>query len=201
MEVHRAFLIVIVVSCFAIASYAQNAHLSSLNQTLTVSTSSTPDQALKVGVDSITIAWAYNTTLTATEPDTNNYTTVEVKLCYAPVSQTGRDDRKTDDNLDNDKTCPIYITDGPYQRSNNSFIWTIPKDTPNATYFVRVYVLNANKHEIAYGQSTDALKDTNLLQIDGVDDDEIPSAAWPVIENICFRVSTCIASYVILRLT
>lgn len=135
---------------------------------------------LKAGFDTITITWAYNTNLTV--PDTN-YTTVEAKLCYAPVSQAGRDDRKTDDNLDLDKTCPFDITDALYKRSNNTFIWTIPRDTPSATYFVRVYVINAKNHEIAYGQTTDAAKTTNLFQIDGVVSDQKVSAAWPVFRN------------------
>ncbi|KAI3759434.1 hypothetical protein L6452_07251 [Arctium lappa] len=177
MEVHPA-LILLLISCFATASYAHNVHLSALNQSLIVSTLPAPDKVLKTGVDQVTITWSYNQTLpTASD---SNYTTVEVKLCYAPVSQSGRDDRKTDDNLDNDKTCPFDITDGPYKRSNSSFIWTIPRDIPTATYFVRVYVINAKNHEIAYGQSTNAVKASSLFQIEGVADDQVQaSAAWP----------------------
>ncbi|KAI3726999.1 hypothetical protein L1987_66806 [Smallanthus sonchifolius] len=137
-------------------------------------------QVLKAGVDNLTITWAFNPNLTISD---SNYTTVEAKLCYAPVSQTGRDDRKTDDNLDFDKTCPIDITDAPYKRSNNTFTWAIPKNTTSATYFVRVYAVKANKHETAYGQTTDANKTTNLFQIDGVVSVQKDSAAWPVIGN------------------
>ncbi|KAK1433861.1 hypothetical protein QVD17_10779 [Tagetes erecta] len=179
MKVHFVVLLLLI-SCFATASYAHNVHLSTLNQSLIVSASATTGQVLKAGFDTITITWAYNTNLTV--PDTN-YTTVEAKLCYAPVSQTGRDDRKTDDNLDLDKTCPFDITEEPYKRSNNTFIWTIPRDTPSATYFVRVYVINTKKHETAYGQTTDAAKTTNLFKIDGVVNEQKASAAWSVFGN------------------
>ncbi|KAI3765898.1 hypothetical protein L2E82_15944 [Cichorium intybus] len=177
MEAHLSLLLLL--CCFAAASYAHNVHLSTLNQSLIVSTTTTPGQVLKAGVDQVTITWAYNETFPGTD---TNYTTVEAKVCYAPVSQTGRDDRKTDDNLDNDKTCPFDITDAPYKRSNNSFIWTVPRDTPTATYFVRLYVINAKNHEIAYGQSTDALKTTSLFQVDGVVSDQKVSAASPVFD-------------------
>nr|GFA88464.1 high-affinity nitrate transporter 3.1-like [Tanacetum cinerariifolium] len=166
MEVHISFVFLLLVSCFTTASYAHNVSLSTLNQSLVVSTSTTAGQVLTAGVDQITITWAYNANLTATAPDTN-YTTVEAKLCYAPVSQTGQDDRKTVDNLDRDKTCPFVITDGPYQLSDNSFVWTIPNDIPNATYFVRVYALDADDDQIGYGQSTNGLKTSNLFHIDG----------------------------------
>ncbi|KAJ9568308.1 hypothetical protein OSB04_004274 [Centaurea solstitialis] len=184
MEVHFVVVVLLLLSCFATASYAQHEHeehehehlLSSLNQSLIVSTTSTPGQVLKTGVDQVTVTWSYNQTLPSARD--SNYTTVEVKLCYAPVSQGGRDDRKTDDNLLNDKTCPLDIMDGPYERSNNSFVWTIPRDIPTATYFVRVYVIDPDEHEVAYGQSTDALKTSNLFQIDGVTDNQV-SAGWP----------------------
>ncbi|GKD53648.1 high-affinity nitrate transporter 3.1-like protein [Tanacetum coccineum] len=182
MEVHIAFAFLLLVSCFATASYAHNVSLSTLNQSLIVSTSTTAGQVLRAGVDQITITWAYNTNLTATASDTN-YTTVEAKLCYAPVSQTGQDDRKTDDNnLDLDKTCPFVITDGPYQRSDNSFVWTIPKDTPNATYFVRVYTLDADDDQIGYGQSTNGPKTSNLFLIDGTVSDQ-KGSAWSLFGN------------------
>ncbi|CAI9280455.1 unnamed protein product [Lactuca saligna] len=187
MEAHPSLLILLLLSCFATASYAEhndhtehNVHLSALNQSLIVSTSSTPGQVLKAGVDQVTITWSYNQSFPA-GTDTN-YTTVEAMLCYAPVSQTGRDDRKTDDNLDNDKTCPLVITEAPYKRSNNSFVWTIPRDTPTATYFVRVYAVY-NEHEKGYGESTDALKTTSLFQVDGIVSEEKVSGAWSMVGN------------------
>ncbi|PWA94859.1 high-affinity nitrate transporter [Artemisia annua] len=124
---------------------------------------------LRAGVDSITIMWSYNVSLESTAPDTN-YNTSKGKLCYAPVSQMGRNDRKTNDSLDFDMTCPVVIMRVPYQRENNSYTWLIPGNTTAATYFVRVYIDKANKHETAYGQSTNENKTTNLFQIDGVRD-------------------------------
>ncbi|KAI3785811.1 hypothetical protein L1987_44937 [Smallanthus sonchifolius] len=180
MEVHPAVVGLLLLSCFATASYAHNVHLSTLNVSLIVTASATTGQVLKAGVDNLTITWAFNPNLRLSD---SNYTTVEAKLCYGPVSQTGRDDRKTDDNLDFDETCPIDITDAPYKRSNNTYTWAIPKNTTSATYFVRVYVVKANKHETAYGQTTDANKTTNLFQIDGIVSEQKESAAWPVIGN------------------
>ncbi|XP_076901964.1 high-affinity nitrate transporter 3.1-like [Bidens hawaiensis] len=178
MELHPTSVLLLL-SCFMVASYAHNVHLSTLNQSLIVSDSATPGKVLKAGVDTLTITWAYNTNLTVSDA---NYTTIEAKLCYAPLSQTGRDDRKTDDNLDFDKTCPFDITNGTYKRAN-TFTWTIPKDTPSATYFVRVYVINAKNHEIAYGQTTNDQKTTNLFQVDGVVSEQKGSGAWSVIGN------------------
>ncbi|XP_076934225.1 high-affinity nitrate transporter 3.1-like [Bidens hawaiensis] len=179
MELHPN-AVLLLLSCFIVASYAHNVHLSTLNQSLIVSDSATPDQVLRAGVNTLTITWAYNTNLTVSEA---NYTTIEAKLCYAPVSQTGRDDRKTDDNLDFDKTCPFDITNGTYKHANNTFTWPIPKDTPSATYFVRVYVINAKNHEIAYGQTTNDQKTTNLFQVDGVVSEQKGSGGWSVVGN------------------
>ncbi|GJT08690.1 high-affinity nitrate transporter 3.1-like protein [Tanacetum coccineum] len=187
MEAHPAFLLLIFISCFATASYAHNVHLSALNKSIIVTASPTPNQVLKAGVDSIMIMWSYNLSFMATSPDTNhtNYNTSKGYLCYAPVSQMGRDDRKTDDLLDEDKTCPVEIIQMPYQRANNSYTWLIPSNTTTATYFVRVYIDKANKHEIAYGQSTNENKTTNLFQIDGVvappEPQPQPGSAWSLV--------------------
>ncbi|KAL4584878.1 hypothetical protein LXL04_009488 [Taraxacum kok-saghyz] len=175
MEAHPSLiLLLLLLSCFAASSYAHNVRFSNLNHSLIVTVSTTPGQVLRAGEDQVTITWLYNTSYTGSDA---NYTTVEAWLCYAPVSQTGRDDRKTDDSLDNDKTCPFEITDGPYRRSNNSFVWTVPRDIPTATYFVRVYALRSKDHETAYGQSTDALKTTSLFQVNGTVSNQEVSAA------------------------
>nr|GEX63906.1 high-affinity nitrate transporter 3.1-like [Tanacetum cinerariifolium] len=184
MENHPAFVVLLVISCFATSSYAHNVHLSALNKSIivtalrlhhqaktlqpanpmTTNILDSPESAqmnhlLRAGVDSITIMWSYDVSLVATAPDTN-YNTSKGKLCYAPVSQVGRDDRKTDDRLDNDKTCPVEIMRVPYQRANNSYTWLIPSNTTTATYFVRVYIDKPNKHEIAYGQRATATSTT-----------------------------------------
>ncbi|GJZ46587.1 high-affinity nitrate transporter 3.1-like protein [Tanacetum coccineum] len=178
MENHPAFVFLLVISCFATASFAHNVHLSALNKSIIVTASPASGQVLRAGVDSITIMWSYDVSLVATAPDTN-YSTSKGKLCYAPVSQVGRDDRKTDDSLHNDKTYPVEIMRVPYQRANNSYTWLIPSNTTTATYFVRVYIDKPNKHEIAYGQSTDENKTTNLFQIDGVVEPPQPQPSPP----------------------
>ncbi|GFQ07348.1 high-affinity nitrate transporter 3.1 [Phtheirospermum japonicum] len=67
---------------------------------------------------------------------------VKIKLCYAPVSQHDRAWRNTDDDLEKDKTCQHKIVVEPYKPSNNTFIWTVRKDVPSATYFIRAYAFN-----------------------------------------------------------
>lgn len=73
------------------------------------------------------------------------------------------------DNLAKDKTCQFKIVTKPYNpATNNTFTWTVEKDIPTATYFVRAYAFNAEDHEVAYGQSTDTHKTTNLFEVQAV---------------------------------
>ncbi|KAI5665101.1 hypothetical protein M9H77_24424 [Catharanthus roseus] len=88
-----------------------------------------------------------------------------VKLCYAPISQVDRVWRKTVDSLEKDKTCQFKIVAKPYSLSNNCFTWTIERDVPTTTYFVRAYAYNSADKEVAFGQSTDAHKTINLFEI------------------------------------
>ncbi|MFS7971664.1 putative high-affinity nitrate transporter [Helianthus anomalus] len=99
-------------------------------------------------------------------PD-SNYKTIKVKLCYATISRKDRKWRKTEDLL-KDKTCPHKIVAHPYAASNNSFTWTIEKDIPSATYFVRAYAFDAQDVQVAYGQTTDAHKSTNLFPVQAI---------------------------------
>ncbi|GFZ11999.1 nitrate transmembrane transporter [Actinidia rufa] len=123
-------------------------------------------EVLKAGQDQLTVTWSYNQTFPAGTDSA--YKTVKVKLCYAPVSQVDRAWRKTVDNLDKDKTCQFKVVAKPYGPSNNSFTWTVEKDIPTATYFVRAYAYNSNGDEAAFGQTTDAHKTTNLFEIQAI---------------------------------
>ncbi|XP_052176060.1 high-affinity nitrate transporter 3.1-like [Diospyros lotus] len=159
----------LVASVLLISSLAETCYgvtFSSLNRTLLLTASPTPGQVLKAGEDQITVAWSYNKTFPSGTDST--YKTVVVKLCYAPISQLDRAWRKTQDNLEKDKTCQFKITSKPYSPSNNSFTWAIEKEIPTATYFIRAYAINSRHVEAAYGQTTDAHKATNLFQVQAI---------------------------------
>ncbi|XP_065012581.1 high-affinity nitrate transporter-activating protein 2.1-like [Musa acuminata AAA Group] len=138
---------------------------SSLPQTLRVTASPSPGQVLHAGVDEITVTWALNQSLPA-GTDTG-YKKVKVTLCYAPVSQTDRGWRKTDDHLKKDKTCQFKMATRPYA-ATGTVTYTVERNIPTATYFVRAYVMDASDTEVAYGQSTDPKKTTNLFDIAGI---------------------------------
>ncbi|KAE9608542.1 hypothetical protein Lal_00020775 [Lupinus albus] len=142
---------------------------SSLKRTIDVTASSTQGQVLKAGIDKITVTWVLNKTV-ATGTD-SAYKTINLKLCYAPISQKDRAWRKTDDKLARDKTCQQDIVTRTYEASNGiaqSFQWVIQRDVPTATYFVRAYAHDSNDVEVGYGQTTDAKKSINLFEIQAI---------------------------------
>lgn len=122
---------------------------------------------LKAGESNITVTWGLNGTfVTGTDSD---YKTVTVKLCYAPISQTDRAWRKTKDLISKDKTCQFKIVTKPYMSSGmSSATWVVEKSIPTATYFVRAYAYNSAGDPVAYGQTTDTTKSSNLFQIEAV---------------------------------
>ncbi|KZV39764.1 hypothetical protein F511_08226 [Dorcoceras hygrometricum] len=120
---------------------------------------------LKAGQDSI-VKWSLNTTVA---PGTDSaYKMMVVKLCYAPVSQKDRGWRKTVDDLKKDKTCQHDIVTSQYSPSSNTYTWTVARDVPTATYFVRSYAENAELVKVAFGQTTDSNKTTNLFQVQAI---------------------------------
>ncbi|KAF3437540.1 hypothetical protein FNV43_RR20294 [Rhamnella rubrinervis] len=152
----------LILSCLVEISHGK-VLFSSLKRTLIVTASPKPGQVMKAGEDQITVNWALNETFPAgTDTD---YKTVKVKLCYAPISQVDRAWRKTEEHLNKDKTCQFKIVARPYSATNQSFDWTVKRDTPLGTYFVRAYVFNSDDVEVAYGQTTDAKKTTNLFDV------------------------------------
>ncbi|GMN41511.1 hypothetical protein TIFTF001_010731 [Ficus carica] len=157
---------------------------SSLPRTLMVTASPHQGQVLRAGEDRITVKWGLNeSSLDATEAE-NLYKNVKVSLCYAPISQVDRGWRKTEDNLKTDKTCQFTITNSPYDASqtNRSFDWTVGKDVPTATFFVRAYAYNSVGEELAFGQTTDAKKKSNLFEIQGISGRHVSLE----IASICF---------------
>lgn len=125
----------------------------------------TKHAVLKAGQDQISVKWSYNQSYPSGTDST--YKTMKVKLCYAPISQVDRSWRKTKDDLIKDKTCQFKIISEPYS-SPSGISWTIGKDIPTATYFVRAYAYNAGGVEVAYGQTTNSQKTTNLFEVKGI---------------------------------
>ncbi|KAI3777631.1 hypothetical protein L1987_47431 [Smallanthus sonchifolius] len=165
MEVPAGFLVVyLLFSCFVASSYG--VYFSSLNETIIVTATPTQGQVLKAGEDQITVTWRFNQTYRAGTDSA--YKTVKVKLCYAPISQKDRSWRKTVDLLKKDKTCPHKIVARPDTASNNSFTWSIERDIPSGVYFVRAFAFNAQDEQVAYGQTTNAHKSTNLFEIQAI---------------------------------
>ncbi|KAI5665107.1 hypothetical protein M9H77_24430 [Catharanthus roseus] len=134
-----SFIVFLLLSCFATSSQGAIS-FSSLQRTLIFTTSPSQGQ----------VTWSYNTT--CQQATDSSYQTIKVKLCYAPISQVDRVWRKTVDSLEKGKTCQFKILAKPYSPSNNCFTWTIERDIPTATYFVRAYAYNSVDKEVAFGQ-------------------------------------------------
>ncbi|CAN4088039.1 unnamed protein product [Withania somnifera] len=158
------FMATLVISCSLAACHAEIL-FSSLKRSLEVSASHRQG-VLMAGEDTVTIKWFLNNTLPAGTDST--YKSVNLKLCFAPISQKDRAWRKTEDHLKKDKTCQFKIVTMPYKSSNNNYNWTIERDIPTGTYFVRAYIWNANDEEIGYGQNTDEKKVTNLFDVQAI---------------------------------
>ncbi|CAA7037301.1 unnamed protein product [Microthlaspi erraticum] len=121
---------------------------------------------LEPGKDMVRITWKLKSS--AKVDADAAFKTVEVKLCYAPISQDDRPWRMTHNELYKDKTCPYKIVSKPYDKIPQSLNWTLDLDIPTGTYFVRAYAKDAKGHEVAYGQSTDAEKTTNLFSVEAI---------------------------------
>ncbi|XWS60352.1 hypothetical protein CRYUN_Cryun07bG0028500 [Craigia yunnanensis] len=170
-------------TCYGMISF------SSLQRTLVV-TASHRQGLLKAGEDKITVTWGLNQSFPA---GTNSaYKTIKVQLCYAPISQVDRAWRKTDDHLSKDKTCQFKIVERPYNNGNQTLEWTIERDTPTATYFVRAYAMDAKEHQVAYGQNTDAKKTTNLFDIQSITGRHVSLD----IASVCFSAFSVVSLFV-----
>lgn len=137
----------------------------------------------------MTVTWQLNQTAGA---DTSSYKTITLKLCYAPMSQKDRGWRKTVDDLSKDKTCQFKIVTRAYNPANNtvqSYQYTVAKEVPTATYFVRAYALDSDDKQVAYGQTTDKNKTTNLFQIDSISGRHVSLD----IASICFSAFSVVS--------
>ncbi|KAL2631790.1 hypothetical protein R1flu_016476 [Riccia fluitans] len=130
-----------------------DARIQSLNATTGVA---------KAGVDELRILWGLDTTLDPSVDD--NYVDVKLGFCYAPESQKDRPWRKNHDDLHKDKTCQVEISAYSWYAADGlPLVWSLGKDVPGGSYFVRIYALDADGKELAYGQTTDRNKSTNLI--------------------------------------
>ncbi|XVE54590.1 hypothetical protein DITRI_Ditri03aG0093800 [Diplodiscus trichospermus] len=178
---------ILVFSCFAQSCFGMIS-FSSLQRTLVV-TASHRQGILKAGEDKITVTWGLNQSFPAGVDSA--YKTIKIKLCYAPISQVDRAWRKTVDNLSKDKTCQFKIVARPYSNANQTFEWTIERDVPTATFFVRAYALDAQEHEVAYGQNTDAKKTTNLFEIQAISGRHVSLD----IASVCFSAFSVVSLF------
>ncbi|KAG2312020.1 hypothetical protein Bca52824_023577 [Brassica carinata] len=140
---------------------------------------------LDAGIDKLSITWK----LSSTAKKQANFTTIKVKLCYAPVSQVDRPWRKTENELFKDKTCPHKIITRAYNKSSQSFKYTLERDIPTGTYFVRAYAVDAKDHEVAFGQSTNEAKTTNVFSVQAISGRHKSLD----IASICFSVFSVLA--------
>ncbi|XP_062116126.1 high-affinity nitrate transporter 3.1 [Humulus lupulus] len=152
----------LILSCFADTSFGI-VHFSSLKRTLVVTASPKTGQVLKAGDDKFTVTWGLNKTFPAGTDSA--YKTIKLKLCYSPISQVERPWRKTEDELSRDKTCQFNIVTKPYSAANQSYEWIVEREVTLGTYFVRAYAYDSADAEVAFGQTTDAAKKTNLFDI------------------------------------
>ncbi|KAL5718056.1 hypothetical protein ACHQM5_010995 [Ranunculus cassubicifolius] len=141
-----------------------------LKNDLVVTASPKNGTVLKAGEHKFMVTWGVAPNVAGSVAAT--YKTMKLKLCYAPVSQKDRGWRKTKPQLSKDKTCQFKIVSKPFDvaSKNNtlSFEYLVKRNIPTATYFVRVYAFDAEEKEVAYGQTTDAKKTTNLFEIQAI---------------------------------
>eukprot|EP00250_Pteridium_aquilinum_P010816 c19648_g1_i1 orf=204-821(-) len=122
----------------------------------------------KAGAGQIEVSMTLNTEVISAEEASATYMTVQYVLCFGQVSQVDRPWRKTNDVLAKDKTCLFKLGSQSFTVAGNNFTWTVTKDIPFAYYFIRAYVTNAAEEKIAYGQTSDANKVTNLFTIEPI---------------------------------
>ncbi|KAL1213784.1 High-affinity nitrate transporter 3.1 [Cardamine amara subsp. amara] len=130
-----------------------------------VTTNTSRGGVLDAGKDKVIVTWKLSAIGSTHESE---FKTVKVKLCYAPPSQVDRPWRKTHDELFKDKTCKHKIVAKPYDKNPHSIEYTLERDIPTGSYFVRAYAVDANGNQLAYGQSTDATKKENLFSVQAI---------------------------------
>eukprot|EP00898_Chlorokybus_atmophyticus_P003068 jgi/Chlat1/3762/Chrsp259S03901 len=126
-----------------------------INATSTGDSSYTP--IVKAGEGHISAYWKLNTSdssLAAGIP--SNYDHFSVRLCFGAPSLVNRAWRKRSDYLFKDKQCGTYsiAKNIPFSADGGNLTqYEIENNVGTAIYFIRVYVLDSDNHEVAWGQS------------------------------------------------
>ncbi|KAH7296939.1 hypothetical protein KP509_26G045800 [Ceratopteris richardii] len=140
---------------------------SELNNSITVSYSA--QNGTKAGSGQIEVSWKLNTSVISAEAAAAaDYKNVQIKLCFGAISQVDRAWRKTNDLLAKDKTCLYQMGTQPFTPNGDSLTWTVTKEIPYAHYFVRVYVTDSAGKKIAYGQTSNKARTTQLFTIEPI---------------------------------
>ncbi|KAM5571894.1 high-affinity nitrate transporter 3.2-like [Rosa sericea] len=155
-------------SCLAETSYANGVVLfSSLPNTLEMIVSPhKPEQVMKPAEGS----WTFGETLKAGDRRQTQHFMGSKPECLSRNHRLGIQDRQVD-NLHKDKTCQFKIETRPYKHGSSKWKyidWTIERDVPSASYFVRAYAYDGAGVAVAYGQSTGPKKDYNIFEVQGV---------------------------------
>ncbi|XP_010448529.1 PREDICTED: high-affinity nitrate transporter 3.2 isoform X2 [Camelina sativa] len=169
MAIHTLFFASLLIFSFIQSSRGENKDrlFAELQNSIEVAAKPIQDGVvLEAGKDMVTVKWKLKSSAKVDADAT--FKTIQVKLCYAPISQVDRPWRKTHNELLKDKTCPYEIVSKPYDKTPQSLDWTVELDIPTGTYFVRVYGIDGDGHEVAYGQSSDEGRTTNLFSIQAI---------------------------------
>ncbi|GHP07127.1 high affinity nitrate transporter [Pycnococcus provasolii] len=95
----------------------------------------------------------------STEEDTADWSTVTLRLCYAPISQVDRKWRSTKDNVQGNTQCKQpglkKIATIPWESGTNTLEYTFQpsQNVAEAIYFIEALVQNANETYVAKGFS------------------------------------------------
>ncbi|KAL1201237.1 High-affinity nitrate transporter 3.2 [Cardamine amara subsp. amara] len=185
MAIHTFFFVLLLIfSLIQSSSRAAKGRLfTDLENSLEVTAKPVKDGVvLEGGKDVVKITWKLKSLAKVDAHAT--FKRITVKLCYAPISQVDRPWRKTHNEISKDKSCPYEIVSKPYDMTPQSLDWIIEPDIPSGTYFVSVYGIDGNGHKVAYGQSSDDRRTTNLFTVQAISGCHVLLD----IASICFSV-------------
>ncbi|KAH0906099.1 hypothetical protein HID58_037926 [Brassica napus] len=97
-----------------------------------------------------------------------------------------------ENELFKDKSCPHKISSWSYDpamKAGQSFDYTLERDIPTGTYFVRAYAVDTKDHEVAFGQSTNEDKTTNIFSVQAISGRHKSLD----IASVCFSVFSVVA--------
>ena len=149
-----------VAALFAILAVASaNTKYMDVKGVIDVSTPSTK-QITTGELSTMTAASGENVTITVTTTEnTADWSTVTLRLCYAPESQKDRKWRKTKDNFKKNTQCKqpglakIAKLDWPTGTTSLTHTFKPDENVAEGIYFVEAFAQDANKNYLAKGNS------------------------------------------------